>query len=102
MLPWSQLYLSTPTGLSCTFIPETYSGKNISQKKNLLIVAIKIKFLLKVYLQQAIMNHIDCWLNNTIQPNVEFNQLRHYQTQILTCIRRKIASLKAMVRLLNY
>lgn len=26
MLPWSQLFLSTPTGLSCTFVPETYSG----------------------------------------------------------------------------
>src|SRR5690349_19107524 len=26
VLPWSQLYLSTPTGLSCTFVPETYAG----------------------------------------------------------------------------
>jgi hypothetical protein len=26
MLPWSQLFLSLPTGLSCTFLPETYAG----------------------------------------------------------------------------
>ena len=26
LLPWSQLYVSTPNGLSCTFLPETYCG----------------------------------------------------------------------------
>jgi hypothetical protein len=26
VLPWSQLFLSMPTGLTCTFLPETYVG----------------------------------------------------------------------------
>lgn len=26
MLPWTQLHLSVPTGLTCTFLPETYAG----------------------------------------------------------------------------
>jgi hypothetical protein len=26
LLPWSQLYLSIASGLTCTFLPEQYSG----------------------------------------------------------------------------
>jgi hypothetical protein len=34
VLPWQQLHLSLPTGLTCTFLPETYSGKFNKYKKN--------------------------------------------------------------------
>ena len=26
ILPWLQLHISVPTGLTCTFLPETYAG----------------------------------------------------------------------------